>query len=104
MLWVILFCFFFLKQETAYELRISDWSSDVCSSDLRAQTRRHPGVQLLFAHIQHIFLQLHRCNTPLFALESPACRLCKDNCALLAAFFLSLPCAHDSKNRTGREN
>src|SRR3546814_5499126 len=28
-----LFCFFF-KQKTAYEMRISDWSSDVCSSDL----------------------------------------------------------------------
>src|SRR3546814_5218001 len=26
--------FFFFKQKTAYELRISDWSSDVCSSDL----------------------------------------------------------------------
>src|SRR3546814_15062791 len=26
--------FFFLKQNTAYEMRISDWSSDVCSSDL----------------------------------------------------------------------
>src|SRR3546814_2558022 len=32
----ILFCFFFFKQKTAYEMRISDWSSDVCSSDLRA--------------------------------------------------------------------
>src|SRR3546814_974098 len=29
-------CFFFFKQKTAYELRISDWSSDVCSSDLPA--------------------------------------------------------------------
>src|SRR3546814_952961 len=29
-------CFFF-KQKTAYEMRISDWSSDVCSSDLRAR-------------------------------------------------------------------
>src|SRR3546814_13358554 len=28
--------FFFFKQKTAYELRISDWSSDVCSSDLVA--------------------------------------------------------------------
>src|SRR3546814_6075869 len=28
-----LYCFFF-KQKTAYEMRISDWSSDVCSSDL----------------------------------------------------------------------
>src|SRR3546814_7454889 len=27
-------CFFCFKQKTAYELRISDWSSDVCSSDL----------------------------------------------------------------------
>src|SRR3546814_6450785 len=27
--------FFFVKQKTAYEMRISDWSSDVCSSDLR---------------------------------------------------------------------
>src|SRR3546814_7318606 len=36
-------CFvFFFKQKTAYEMRISDWSSDVCSSDLR-----HPGVQAL---------------------------------------------------------
>src|SRR3546814_4954787 len=30
---VVLF-FFFFKQKTAYEMRISDWSSDVCSSDL----------------------------------------------------------------------
>src|SRR3546814_10857488 len=30
--------FFFFKQKTAYELRISDWSSDVCSSDLEAIT------------------------------------------------------------------
>src|SRR3546814_9655763 len=28
------FCVFFFKQKTAYEMRISDWSSDVCSSDL----------------------------------------------------------------------
>src|SRR3546814_2103855 len=30
---------FFFKQKTAYEMRISDWSSDVCSSDLRRQTQ-----------------------------------------------------------------
>src|SRR3546814_18972120 len=29
-----MFVFFFFKQKTAYEMRISDWSSDVCSSDL----------------------------------------------------------------------
>src|SRR3546814_9115349 len=32
--------FFFFKQKTAYEMRISDWSSDVCSSDLEPQHRR----------------------------------------------------------------
>src|SRR3546814_9139022 len=32
-------CFFFFKQKTAYEMRISDWSSDVCSSDLRTADR-----------------------------------------------------------------
>src|SRR3546814_10718213 len=33
------FCFFFFfKQKTAYEMRISDWSSDVCSSDLQQRT------------------------------------------------------------------
>src|SRR3546814_17460611 len=33
--YIVLLCvFFFFKQKTAYEMRISDWSSDVCSSDL----------------------------------------------------------------------
>src|SRR3546814_15661106 len=33
------FVVFFFKQKTAYEMRISDWSSDVCSSDLRTARR-----------------------------------------------------------------
>src|SRR3546814_18348401 len=32
--------YFFFKQKTAYEMRISDWSSDVCSSDLNRFVRR----------------------------------------------------------------
>src|SRR3546814_5280161 len=32
--WCVVFLCFFFKQKTAYEMRISDWSSDVCSSDL----------------------------------------------------------------------
>src|SRR3546814_9383130 len=32
--------FFFFKQKTAYEMRISDWSSDVCSSDLKDKSAR----------------------------------------------------------------
>src|SRR3546814_2263283 len=43
--------FFFFKQKTAYEMRISDWSSDVCSSDLQAHFLRSvlrlgPGARL----------------------------------------------------------
>src|SRR3546814_14881209 len=34
--------FFFVKQKTAYEMRISDWSSDVCSSDLDQPPRPRP--------------------------------------------------------------
>src|SRR6187401_3652646 len=32
-------CFFFFKQKTAYEITYGDWSSDVCSSDLRERPR-----------------------------------------------------------------
>src|SRR3546814_20561821 len=35
-------CFFFSKQKTAYEMRIRDWSSDVCSSDLVRATASPP--------------------------------------------------------------
>src|SRR3546814_2329255 len=37
-----LIVFFFFKQKTAYEMRISDWSSDVCSSDLIASADSDP--------------------------------------------------------------
>src|SRR3546814_14651961 len=41
--WAVGWCsiFFFFKQKTAYEMRISDWSSDVCSSDLIAAGSQH---------------------------------------------------------------
>src|SRR3546814_4675774 len=48
MLYCLVFYFFFFKQKTAYEMRISDWSSDVCSSDLRllsVSQQRHNGLQ-----------------------------------------------------------
>src|SRR3546814_2719682 len=38
LLYFCLLFFFFFKQKTAYEMRISDWSSDVCSSDLDPPT------------------------------------------------------------------
>src|SRR3546814_9205153 len=45
---VCIFVFFFFKQKTAYEMRISDWSSDVCSSDLQWEALR-----ALLAAVQH---------------------------------------------------
>src|SRR3546814_4444102 len=42
---LLLVClFFFFKQKTAYEMRISDWSSDVCSSELRVLRHWARGV------------------------------------------------------------
>src|SRR3546814_12798714 len=39
--------FFFFKQKTAYEMRISDWSSDVCSSDLWVAPKAMPSSCIL---------------------------------------------------------
>src|SRR3546814_7071942 len=47
-LWICLIFFFFcFKQKTAYEMRISDWSSDVCSSDLAGQSYLEDARQIL---------------------------------------------------------
>src|SRR3546814_9916271 len=53
----VVFCricfFFFFKQKTAYEMRISDWSSDVCSSDLEmAEAEQHAAEQNRLAHAE----------------------------------------------------
>src|SRR3546814_6287745 len=57
-------CFFFFKQKTAYEMRISDWSSDVCSSDLGHLTRQQFGHLLKDlagpAGISHTRLSPHK--------------------------------------------
>src|SRR3546814_2418251 len=45
---VVIRIFFFFKQQTAYEMRISDWSSDVCSSDLLGRGR------LLVEDVEHV--------------------------------------------------
>src|SRR3546814_15173022 len=48
-----MFFIFFCKQKTAYEMRISDWSSDVCSSDLLGQevSRDYEGRELLMVGV-----------------------------------------------------
>src|SRR3546814_1476323 len=51
--------FFFFKQKTAYEMRISDWSSDVCSSDLQRRSY-HDLARLLRQGHQNLFGQVAR--------------------------------------------
>src|SRR3546814_7392961 len=50
---LLLVYFFFFKQKTAYEMRISDWSSDVCSSDLVAEHGAHHGQRRDLADALH---------------------------------------------------
>src|SRR3546814_1623718 len=50
--------FFFFKQKTAYEMRISDWSSDVCSSDLRQHLDPLGGLPMLLGEfLDRLLLQ-----------------------------------------------
>src|SRR3546814_7484885 len=72
-------CVFFVKQKTAYEMRISDWSSDVCSSDLKlAPAIKHDAIiasntsglsitqlsQALPLALRHRFCGVHFFNPP----------------------------------------
>src|SRR3546814_2408199 len=50
--------FFFFKQKTAYEMRISDWSSDVCSSDLSQVVAEANDVAMLPAAIIEVMLPI----------------------------------------------
>src|SRR3546814_13783932 len=62
LLYLLVYVFFFFKQKTAYEMRISDWSSDVCSSDLVAGLQQ-PVVEaaIMFDRTQAVgrYAQLH---------------------------------------------
>src|SRR3546814_8667109 len=61
------FLFFFFKQKTAYEMRISDWSSDVCSSDLDRQSE----AVILIADTKLAGDRLVAGNIPRRAAEEP---------------------------------
>src|SRR3546814_1639905 len=52
----MMFVFFFFKQKTAYEMRISDWSSDVCSSDLLEVSNPSSGELLAMYSRPHFAL------------------------------------------------
>src|SRR3546814_8200927 len=74
--------FFFFKQKTAYEMRISDWSSDVCSSDL-------PDLSIkLLIWDYALFYSVERELMPSLSLgwnTPPQVELCFDNTLPMAA-------------------
>src|SRR3546814_497598 len=51
-MFIVLEFFFFFKKQTAYEMRISDWSSDVCSSDLAYRAIARSGIESFGAGIR----------------------------------------------------
>src|SRR3546814_10729195 len=77
-----MFFFFFFQQKTAYELRISDWSSDVCSSDLSVapieqgtrimgQLDNRPDGVDVYPGDQHDFDSYPQGNQALSRMQSP---------------------------------
>src|SRR3546814_8008751 len=73
---------FFLKQKTAYEMRISDWSSDVCSSDLPAASSRstvtvHRASALLQSAVSTRVLQRMCRSMPKIGRASCRGRVCQ---------------------------
>src|SRR3546814_3323154 len=69
-----MYLFFFFKQKTAYEMRISDWSSDVCSSDLLIVQHMHSPVALIPQLASHIVAAGGKRLRPMLTLASA--RLC----------------------------
>src|SRR3546814_15093803 len=60
-------CIFFFKQKTAYEMRISDWSSDVCSSDLLKRAQAAPGQFTLTDIVGRV---VHKTRSSVLAIVS----------------------------------
>src|SRR3546814_5073411 len=67
-----LFVVFFFKQKTAYDMRISDWSSDVCSSDLRLLHISTAKSDRPFVHVDCASLPAELIESELFGHEKGA--------------------------------
>src|SRR3546814_9935458 len=85
---IYLLSFFCFKQKTAYEMRISDWSSDVCSSDLAICALRNPDQEVCVAYFvaeedetgQSVLVEvkLHRTTPGTFSRRSEERRVGKE--------------------------
>src|SRR3546814_15664976 len=82
---------FFFKQKTAYDMRISDWSSDVCSSDLPAR-----GTEVELADAQRVGLQLQLgCGEQVLHLVGQQAEAV-DHLHLQLAQFVDVACGADA--------
>src|SRR3546814_7709518 len=61
--------FFFFKQKTAYEMRISDWSSDVCSSDLFMMMGFSPVMSVFWATIVSFLTSFLRADSAMISYD-----------------------------------
>src|SRR3546814_3504619 len=66
--------FFFFKQKTAYEMRISDWSSDVCSSDLVDRVQSIVSIELLDRVLAGVAIAAEYLNRQIVGRNAPLCR------------------------------
>src|SRR3546814_1817031 len=91
--WVV-FSVFFFKQRTAYEMRISDWSSDVCSSDLRQKACQ------IFHRLSPVEPPLPQTSTPIMSGVRP--RLVNVLISFLTGAAIS-PKLRSEERRVGKE-
>src|SRR3546814_6137121 len=77
-------CFFFFKQKTAYEMRISDWSSDVCSSDLKGGLRNAVQSLSVSASPNILFVDMSESGDPINDINALA-EVCEPGTVVIAA-------------------
>src|SRR3546814_479390 len=102
----MLFCFF--KQKTAYEMRISDWSSDVCSSDLQSKCKGAIDKNLsefrsrrrLCVQMQWLRIMSHRREEKIVCFGDGATDGMGDGVA--NSPLVEISAAHDAASRTTR--
>src|SRR3546814_8635248 len=68
------FVFFFFKQKTAYEMRISDWSSDVCSSDLHCRYALYVMARRLGKGLARVLVLPGCCSATVIQIGRASCR------------------------------
>src|SRR3546814_19660110 len=119
LVWNFLVAFFFFKQKTAYEMRISDWSSDVCSSDLNGGVKTQtqgpkdgaPWLPLQWRVMQSA-KTMYIVESPINALSIEACGMTWTHALAVRGltietidwwFLYGMQCVRSEEGRVGKE-